>query len=158
MKYLISREYISEKIEVYHSIAFLRSNNKYIKEVLKVFSDKSGEFYIYFLDGDRWKERPLWKLNEGLERYDYQFPYELMTLSEYCDCVFQWADEFILITSERKIQTLSKFLEGKDYTMTCLELKTSQAEYDIIAKLSHLVRRKKELGRGKFYIIEHKEL
>jgi len=157
-KTLTNPKYLKRKVRVGDSIGILRTNNESVKEILMIFSNKGKSFYIHFLDGDNWKEREGWKNNKFIDRYDFETSFELFSISPYKDCVFQWADEYFLISPYDLTLKINQFLENKDFTMTRLVYKTIQADFNTIARLSHIVRDKKLIKRGCSYFIEPSEM
>lgn len=153
-KTLIDVQHLTKTVRLNDSIAILRTNNNNIHDIFEILNSKNKYYYIHFLDGDKWKERDLWKENQFIDKYDFDTAYDLFRLSPYKDCVFQWMDEFIIVSPYDLTEKITELLEKKDFTMTRLVYKTINSDFSDVARLSNIVREKKELGRGKSYYIE----
>ncbi len=115
-------------------------------------------YYIYFLDGDNWGQLDIWKNNTFVWKYDFQTSYDFFCIPKYKDCIVQWSDEFIIISAVDIQKKLDQVIDSKPFTMTKLKYKSDYMTFQTVARLSNLVRNKKEILKGVWYQIENKEL
>lgn len=140
------------------ALPVLKTNSGVIEQVLEYFNSLNAEYYIYFLDGDGWGQRDIWKSNTFVDRYDFELSNEFFQLPFFKDCIFQWVDEFIIINPWDVSEAVDQVLYQKDYTMTKLRYCGRHMTFKTVAKLSHLVREKKNVQRGVWYLIQSEEL
>lgn len=97
-------------------ILYVLRTNTLNKEKLIDKIHESGEgFNAYFLDGDKWSERDIWK--DGYQ-YDSKTALALYEMATYKDAVFMFSDEFIIFDTKDLTEEIEAYLSDKDFTMT----------------------------------------
>ncbi len=150
--------YLKFKIRPEDALPVLKTNSDFMDNILECFNSKNKHYFLYFLDGDYWKEQDIWKNNRFIWKVDFQISYDFFEISPFKDGIAQWVDEFILVSPYDISDQIDKVLSSKNFTMTKLIYSSDQMSFKTIALLSRIVRKKKELARGIWYPITTYEL
>ncbi len=151
-------KYLQYELLPNDALPVIKTNADLIEQVLEYFNSLDKAYFVYFLDGDHWGQRNEWKNNGFVFRYDFQISNEFFQMVQYKDCIFKWADEFVIISPHDIRVDIDEILKKKDFTMTKLEHHSKIITFLTVAKLSRMVRKKKEIQRGIWYSITTEEL
>lgn len=152
-KTILNPIHLSKPISITDSLGILRTNSRYSNEILNHFNRLKKPFFIHFLDGDNWSKRDLWNQRgcSYIDKFDFMFSYEFFNLSIYKDAVFQWVDEFVIISPEDLTVHIEELLKNKDFTMTHLVKKVDNANINTLPILNKLMKDKKKVKKGITY-------
>lgn len=146
-------EFLDYKIRMVDALPVMKKNRHTLKTVLTCLNAVGKPYYLYFLDGDQWGMRDAWQTKTFVDRYDFQFSYDLFSCVKFKDCAAQWADEYILISPVKINHKIDQIIRSRNFTMTKLVHRSNSMSYETIVKLSHIVRAKKNIKRGIWYDI-----
>lgn len=151
------RLYLTNIISESNITGILRTNNDHFESVAEFFNENSHEFYVYFLDGDNWGQRDIWKDNNIYTGYDVKTPFRLFENVKYKDAIFQWADEIFIISDIDIQDQIQVILEEVEVSMTGIKLVCNEVFFSDVAYLSREVREYKKVKKGCFYKIIKRE-
>lgn len=157
-KSLTNPNYLNNKININDALPVMKTNAERIGQLLLKMNEYEKQYYMYFLDGDNWKERETWKCNSAVWRFDFQCSYDMFCAVKYKDCIVQLADEIIIISPYDISKKIDAILKSKNFTMTKLVYQSASMNYRTVAVLSHMVREKKNIQKGTWYYISELEM
>lgn len=151
MNLLTDRPFLPEVVDETNFISFLRSNAQYNSIVLEAFNKSNQIFYIHYIDGDNWGDSERWKSNH---KEFNDTPNLLYEISTYKDCIWKYADEFVIIDFINHSEEIRNLVIPHDETFTTVIYKCDGnilSYDDIMNKVKTHMWKSKEIKRGDIY-------
>jgi hypothetical protein len=131
--------------------SYTRTNPHYGQKIIDTLSLLGEPFYVLALDGDNWRNRDIWIQGRKEDTFVPLFLYEKI---EFKDCLFKFADEFLLFSYEDMTPYVEDMLKDKDYSVTTLVKKYNEINIPFMDFSRSIFKELKEFklkGKGVVY-------
>jgi hypothetical protein len=146
---LTERPFMPEIINENNILSFLRSNAQYNELIFNVFNASNKIYYFHYIDGDNWNNAECW-VNGHKE--NITIPNILYEMSTYKDCIFKYADEFVLIDFVNHTEEIKNMNDTHDEKVTTVIYECNNTDYTTMRNKAKIdMWKSKNIKRGEIY-------
>jgi hypothetical protein len=146
---LTDRPFMPEIIDKNNILSFMRSNDQYSQLILNAFNSSNDVYYFHYINVDNLSntEGAINDYNENTTICNI-----LYEMSTYKDCIFKYADEFVIIDFINHTEQIKNMNDTFDKKATTVIYKCSNVEFEVMLDIAIIkMREVKNTKRGETY-------